>query len=144
MKTATANKIEAWDKEYVWHPFTQMKEWRKGPVTVIEKGEGNSLIDTRGKRYLDGVSSLWCNVHGHRVRSIDAAVKRQLGRIAHSTFLGLANVPAVELARRLVRIAPRGLEADHDLAQVERAALRVAFAHGEREHVRGASLPHVS
>lgn len=123
-------KLEAKDKKYVWHPFTQMKEWQKGAVVVIEKGEGNFLVDTRGRRYLDGVSSLWCNVHGHRVPEIDRAVRKQLGRIAHSTFLGLSNVPAIELAERLVHAAPKGLEkvfySDSGSASVE-VALKMAF-----------------
>lgn len=130
MKTAEANRLEALDKRYVWHPFAQMKDWQKDPVTVIERGEGNYLIDIRGRRYLDGGSSLWCNVHGHRVKEIDDAVRAQLGRIAHSTFLGLSNVPAIRLAERLVKIAPRGLEkvfySDSGSACVE-AALKMAF-----------------
>ncbi len=125
-----AKQLEAWDKKYVWHPFTQMKEWRREPVVVIERGEGNHVIDTKGRRYLDGVSSLWCNVHGHRVAEIDRAVKDQLGRIAHSTFLGLSNVPAIELARELVRIAPKGLTkvffSDSGSASVE-VALKMAY-----------------
>ncbi len=122
--------FEAWDKKYVWHPFTQMKEWRQEPVTVIEKGRGNTLIDTRGRRYLDGVSSLWCNVHGHRVKKIDDAIKKQLGKIAHSTFLGLSHAPAAELSKRLIEIAPRGLTkifySDSGSASVE-VALKMAY-----------------
>jgi len=97
------------DKKYLWHPFTQMKDWEKEDVLVIEKGEGMYLIDTEGRRYLDGVSSLWCNVHGHRVPEIDEAVRSQLDRIAHSTFLGLSNIPAIELGEMLIAIAPEGL-----------------------------------
>ncbi|MGH7197983.1 MAG: adenosylmethionine--8-amino-7-oxononanoate transaminase [Candidatus Omnitrophota bacterium] len=130
MKTGEAKQLEAWDKKYVWHPFTQMKEWRKDPIVVIERGQGNHLIDTRGRRYLDGVSSLWCNVHGHRVKALDRAIKRQVGRIAHSTFLGLSNVPAITLARELVRIAPKGLTkvffSDSGAASVE-VALKMAY-----------------
>ena len=136
MKTKEIKRLEAWDKKYVWHPFTQMKEWRKGPVTVIEKGEGNHLVDTRGKRYLDGVSSLWCNVHGHRAKAIDTAVKKQLGKIAHSTFLGLSNVPAIRLARRLVGIAPRGLTkvfySDSGSASVE-VAIKMAYQYWKQK-----------
>ncbi len=136
MKIKEAKLLEAWDKRYVWHPFTQMKEWRGSSVTVIEKGEGNSLIDTQGKRYLDGVSSLWCNVHGHRVKAIDSAVTKQLGKIAHSTFLGLSNVPAIELARRLVGIAPRGLTkvfySDSGSASVE-VALKMAYQYWKQK-----------
>jgi adenosylmethionine-8-amino-7-oxononanoate transaminase/dethiobiotin synthase len=98
------------DKELIWHPFTQMKDWMSDDPLVIERGEGSYLIDTDGKKYIDGVSSLWVNVHGHRRREIDQAVKDQLNRISHSTFLGLSNVPAVELAEKLVQIAPKGLK----------------------------------
>jgi len=130
MKARDANRLEAWDKKYVWHPFAQMREWREGPVVVIEKGEGNYLIDTRGRKYIDGVSSLWCNVHGHRVKELDGALKRQLGKIAHTTFLGLSNVPAINLAKRLVEIAPKGLTkvfySDSGSASVE-VALKMAY-----------------
>ena len=94
----TAALVEK-DRRYLWHPFTQMQAWMgtEEPV-VIERGEGHWLIDTEGRRYLDGVSSLWCNIHGHRVEAIDRAVSEQLKRIAHSTMLGLASVPSIELA----------------------------------------------
>ena len=94
------------DKAHLWHPFTQMAEWAAGDPVVIAAGEREFLIDTEGRRYIDGVSSLWCNVHGHRRREIDEAIRDQLGRIAHSTLLGLASVPAIQLAERLVGIAP--------------------------------------
>jgi len=97
------------DRRHVWHPFTQMRDWLGDEPLVIERAEGNWLIDTEGKRYLDGVSSLWVNVHGHRRREIDAAIRAQLDRVAHSTLLGLANVPSIELAERLVKVAPPGL-----------------------------------
>ncbi len=97
------------DKKYIWHPFTQMADWQKEDVLIIDRAKGNYLIDTKGKRYLDGVSSLWCNVHGHRVKEIDHAIKKQLEKVAHSTFLGLSNVPAIELAEKLILIAPKGL-----------------------------------
>ncbi|MBI2094901.1 MAG: adenosylmethionine--8-amino-7-oxononanoate transaminase [Candidatus Omnitrophica bacterium] len=111
-----------------------MKEWGRGadgqPIAVIEKGKGNALVDTDGRRYLDGVSSLWCNVHGHRVAKIDRALERQLGLIAHSTFLGLSSVPAVRLAKKLVEIAPKGLTkvfySDSGSAAVE-VAMKMAF-----------------
>ena len=129
-KAAAAEMLEAWDKKYVWHPFTQMKDWAENPVVIIEKGRGNFLIDTRGRRYLDGVSSLWCNVHGHRVKAIDAAVKKQLGKIAHSTFLGLSSVPAIELSKKLIDLAPPGLTkvfyADSGSECVE-VALKMAY-----------------
>lgn len=103
------NVAEQKDKQYVWHPFTQMRDWVAEPQLVIEAGEGIKLIDVDGNSYYDGVSSLWLNVHGHRKAAIDQAIIDQLGKIAHTTMLGLANVPAAELAEELVKIAPAGL-----------------------------------
>ncbi len=97
------------DHQYLWHPFTQMRAWLDDDPIVIERGEGNYLIDVNGKRYLDGVASLWCNVHGHRKAELDEALSEQSGRIAHSTMLGLSNAPSIELARELISIAPAGL-----------------------------------
>ena len=118
------------DKQYVWHPFTQMEEWARSEPLVIERAEGNYLIDTEGRRYLDGVSSLWVNVHGHQKKEIDEAVMRQLGKVAHSTLLGLAGVPSIELAEKLVKITPAGLErvfySDSGSTAVE-VALKIAF-----------------
>jgi len=136
LKTA---ELERWDKKYVWHPFTQMKDWREGPLTIIEKGKGNTLIDTRGKKYIDGVSSLWCNVHGHRVKKIDGAIRKQLKSIAHSTFLGLSHKPAVELSKKLIEIAPRGLTkvfySDSGSASVE-VALKMAYQYWRLKGVK--------
>ncbi len=116
------------DRRFVWHPFTQMSEWTE-PL-VIAGAEGNELIDSDGHRYLDGISSLWVNVHGHRRREIDDAVRAQLDRVAHTTLLGLASVPSIELAERLVAIAPPGLTkvfySDSGSTAVE-VALKIAF-----------------
>jgi len=101
--------VEELDQRHLWHPFTQQREWCAEPPLVIERGEGTDLIDADGNRYVDGVSSLWCNVHGHRHPAIDAAVRGQLDRIAHSTMLGLTHPGAAELASRLVGLAPPGL-----------------------------------
>lgn len=98
-----------WDRRYLWHPFTQMQEWEREDPLIIERGKGSYLIDTEGKKYLDGTSSIWVNLHGHRHPVLDRAIKKQLDKIAHSTFLGLSNPPAIELARELIRIAPKGL-----------------------------------
>jgi adenosylmethionine---8-amino-7-oxononanoate aminotransferase len=98
------------DRTYLWHPFTQQRGWATEEPLAIERAEGTDLIDSDGRRYIDGVSSLWCNVHGHRHPAIDAAVREQLDRVAHSTLLGLTHRPAVDLARRLVEIAPAGLQ----------------------------------
>ena len=103
------NALIAADKSFVWHPFTQMAEWAKDdPVAplVIASGKGNYLHDIDGKKYIDGVSSLWVTLHGHRKKEIDAAVRRQLGKIAHSTFLGLTHEPAIRLAQELIALAP--------------------------------------
>jgi adenosylmethionine---8-amino-7-oxononanoate aminotransferase len=99
------------DKQYLWHPFTPMRQWlASDDPLIITDAEGMYLIDSDGRRYLDGVSSLWCNVHGHRVPEIDEAIRRQLDRVAHSTMLGLSNEPAILLAERLMQIVPPGLE----------------------------------
>jgi adenosylmethionine---8-amino-7-oxononanoate aminotransferase len=118
------------DKKYIWHPFTQMQEWLDSEPLVIERAEGNYLIDTEGREYLDGISSLWVNVLGHRKAAIDQAITRQLGKVAHSTLLGLASVPSIELAQKLVNIAPQGLTkvfySDSGSTAVE-VALKIAF-----------------
>jgi adenosylmethionine-8-amino-7-oxononanoate transaminase len=125
-----AKQIVEKDRKHIWHPFTQMKEWQTEEFPVIERGDGCSLVDAEGKRYLDGVSSLWCNVHGHRVKEIDRAIEKQLKKIAHTTFLGLTHPTAVELAEKLVGIAPKGLTrvfySDSGSEAVE-IALKMAF-----------------
>src|ERR1700716_3174201 len=97
------------DNQKLWHPFTQMRRWLAEEPLIIERGEGNYLIDVNGRRYLDGVSSLWCNVHGHRKARLDAALRKQIDAIAHSTMLGLSHLPAIERGRELIAIAPAGL-----------------------------------
>jgi adenosylmethionine-8-amino-7-oxononanoate aminotransferase len=123
-------RLRRLDKTHLWHPFTQMADWTAGEPLVIEAGEAEFLIDTDGRRYVDGVSSLWCNLHGHRRPRIDAAVRDQLARIAHSTLLGLASPPSIELAARLSALAPAGLErvfySDSGATAVE-VALKMAF-----------------
>lgn len=103
------NEIERKDKEYIWHPFTQMQDWVAQPQLVIEAAEGIHLIDDQGKSYYDGVSSLWVNIHGHRHPTMDQAIIDQLGKVAHTTMLGLINVPAAQLAEELMEIVPKGL-----------------------------------
>jgi adenosylmethionine-8-amino-7-oxononanoate aminotransferase len=103
-------ELKRLDHTYLWHPFTQMQEWMAEDPWIIAEGDGHYLIDIQGRKYLDGVSSLWCNVHGHRKRELDDAIRVQLDRIAHSTFLGLTHVPGIELAQKLIGIAPRGLQ----------------------------------
>src|ERR687894_560710 len=101
--------LAAADRTHLWHPFTQQRGWVEEEPLIVERAEGTDLIDISGRRYIDGVSSLWCNVHGHCHPRIDAAVREQLDRVAHSTMLGLSHRPGIELARRLVALAPSGL-----------------------------------
>jgi adenosylmethionine-8-amino-7-oxononanoate aminotransferase len=125
-----AAEIRAWDLAHVWHPFTQMAEYAEAEPLVVVEAEGNHLIDERGRRLFDATSALWCNLLGHRVPEIDAAVREQLERIAHSTLLGATHPPAAELARRLVEIAPPGLTRvffSDDGATAVEAALKMAF-----------------
>src|SRR3954453_1210292 len=101
--------LAADDRRFLWHPFTQQQGWDEEDAPIIDSADRCELIDVHGRRYIDGVSSLWCNVHGHRHPAIDIAIRDQMDRVAHSTMLGLSHRPAIELARRLVEIAPDGL-----------------------------------
>lgn len=128
-----SDREERWialDKQHVWHPFTQMQQWNQGTPLVIERAEGNHLFDTSGRRYLDGVSSLWVTVHGHNRKEINDAIRAQLDKVAHTTLLGLASVPAIELATRLAALAPGALNkvfySDSGSTAVE-IALKQAF-----------------
>jgi adenosylmethionine-8-amino-7-oxononanoate aminotransferase len=100
-------QLAAWDRNHFWHAFTQMAEYE--PL-IIDHAEGVWLTDTEGNRFLDGISSMWCNLLGHRHPGIDAAIRGQLDQVSHSTSLGMSNVPAIELARRLAEIAPGDLQ----------------------------------
>src|ERR1700704_2823996 len=105
----TTEQLRQLDKQYLWHPFTHIQQWladQGGPL-VITSADGMHLIDSDGNRYLDGVSSLWCNVHGHCVPEIDEAIREQLGKVAHTTMLGLASEPAILLADRLMQLVPK-------------------------------------
>ncbi|MFH1260251.1 MAG: adenosylmethionine--8-amino-7-oxononanoate transaminase [Elusimicrobiota bacterium] len=130
MKNFNRKKLEKIDKKHLWHPFTQMQDWVNSTPLIIESADGVYLKDTAGKKYLDGVSSLWVNLHGHRKKEIDRAIQNQLSKIAHSTFLGLSNVPAIELAEKLVALAPANLQrvfySDNGSTAVE-VALKMAF-----------------
>jgi adenosylmethionine---8-amino-7-oxononanoate aminotransferase len=97
-------RLEELDRRYIWHPFTQMKEWAEETPVIIAEGSDCFLKDLYGRWYLDGVSSLWVNIFGHRKKDIDDAIKEQLDKISHSTLLGLSNVPAIQLAEKLVQI----------------------------------------
>ena len=144
--------LAAADQRCLWHPFTQMREYEREPPLIIASGDGVWLTDVQGRRYYDGVSSIWLNVHGHRVPEIDAAIRAQLDRIAHSTLLGQANVPAIQLAERLVALAPPGLArvfySDSGAEAVE-IALKMAFQYwrlrgqpGRRVFIRMADAYH--
>ena len=126
----TTEQLESWDREYVWHPFTQMKDYVKEKPVIIENGEGVILRDIEGNEYIDGISSMWCNIHGHRKKEIDDAIREQLDKVAHTTLLGFSNVPAIELAKRLIDITPDGLAkvfySDNGSTAME-VAIKMAF-----------------
>jgi len=133
----TPEQIRYWDNAHVWHPFTPMQAHVSEHVPIIESADRFHLIDVEGNRYLDGISSLWCNVHGHRVPDIDAAVREQLDRVAHTTLLGLSSPPSIELARKLVEKTPPGLNhvfySDSGSTAVE-VALKIAFQYHRQTH----------
>ncbi|XEC97521.1 adenosylmethionine--8-amino-7-oxononanoate transaminase [Paenibacillus tarimensis] len=118
------------DKSHVWHPFTQMKDYNADDPLIIARGEGIKLIDLHGREYYDGFSSVWLNVHGHNVPELNEAVASQLSKVAHSTLLGMANIPSTLLAAKLSAIAPAGLTkvfySDAGATGVE-IALKMAF-----------------
>ncbi len=123
------------DRKVIWHPFTQMRDWEKENFPVIERGKGNDVYDVDGKKYLDGVSSLWCNVFGHQAPQIDAAISAQLKKIAHTTFLGASHPSAMERGEKLLRIAPKSLKrvfySDSGSEAVE-IALKIAFQYWQQ------------
>lgn len=123
------------NRRFLWNPFTQMKGYFESDPLVIERGEGVRLFDVDGNAYLDGNSSLWVNVHGHNRPELNAAITDQLGRVAHSTLLGIGNAPAIRLAERLVEITPPGLNkvfySDSGAAAVE-IGLKMAYAYWRR------------
>lgn len=133
----SSRQLKDWDHRYLWHPFTQMQEWEQEDPLIIARGKGAYLIDTEGKKYLDGTSSIWVNLHGHRHPVLNRALMKQLDKIAHSTFLGLSNPPAIELARELIRIAPKGLTrvfySDNGSTAVE-IALKMAVQYWQQRH----------
>jgi adenosylmethionine-8-amino-7-oxononanoate aminotransferase len=123
-------QLEQWDREHLWHPFTPMQAYAAEPPLIIARGDGCLLYDLDGNAYIDGFSSLWCNVHGHRVPALDQAIRNQLDAIAHSTLLGISNIPAILLARRLAELAPEGLRRvffSDDGATAVEVALKMAF-----------------
>jgi adenosylmethionine-8-amino-7-oxononanoate aminotransferase len=139
--------LAAADRAHLWHPFTQQQGWIEEEPLIVERAEGTDLIDAEGRRYIDGVSSLWCNVHGHRHPRIDAAVRDQLDLVAHSTMLGLSHRPGIELAQRLAELAPprltRVFYSDSGSTATE-IALKMAFQYwrqrGEERRTKFVSL----
>jgi adenosylmethionine---8-amino-7-oxononanoate aminotransferase len=137
------------DHDHLWHPFTQQLAWCEEEPLMIESAEGSHLIATDGRRYIDGVSSLWCNVHGHRHLGIDRAVRDQLDHVAHTTMLGLSHPGAAELAGRLIELGPPGLSrvfySDSGSTATE-IALKMAFQYQRQrggQHVRRTSFVHL-
>jgi adenosylmethionine-8-amino-7-oxononanoate aminotransferase len=141
------DELKRLDHTFLWHPFTQMQEWTGEDPCIISQSDGHYLIDVHGRRYLDGVSSLWCNVHGHQKKELDDAIRVQLDRVAHSTFLGLSHVPGIELAQKLIEIAPKSLQrvfySDNGATAVE-IALKMAIQYwqlkGETKRTQVATL----
>ena len=132
---ARNKQLEHDDRKYIWPPFTQMKEHVRQDPIIIEEGSGCVLKDIYGHSYIDGASSLWTNVHGHRKEKLDTAIKNQLDKLAHSTMLGLSNVPAIRLAKKLVEITPEGLSrvfySDSGSTAAE-IAIKIAFQYQQQ------------
>ena len=130
-----AARLNQLDQEFVWHPFTQQQGWSEEVPLMIERGEGVYLFDVEGNRYIDGTSSLWCNVHGHHHPDLDRAAREQFDKVAHSTMLGLSHPGATELAARLIEIAPDGLQrvfySDSGSTAAE-IALKMAFQYHQQ------------
>ncbi len=133
----TPTQLSKWDRQYIWHPFTQMQEWQQEDPLIIEKAKGTYLYDIHGNKFLDGTSSIWVNLHGHRHPVIDKAIRQQLNKVAHSTLLGQASSPSIVLAKELVRIAPKGLTkvfySDDGSTAVE-VALKMAIQYWQQEN----------
>ncbi len=135
-KEITKEQLVSWDKKYLWHPFTQMKDYVNENPLIIENGEGVILRDVDGNEYIDGISSMWCNIHGHRRKEIDDAINNQLSKVAHTTLLGFSNVPAITLAKRLIEITPDGLTkvfySDNGSTAIE-VAVKMAFQYWQHK-----------
>jgi len=133
----TSLQLSKWDRQYVWHPFTQMQEWEQEDPLIIEKAKGAYLYDVYGHKFLDGASSIWVNLHGHRHPAIDKAIREQLHKVAHSTLLGQASPPSIVLAKELIRIAPKGLTrvfySDDGSTAVE-VALKMAIQYWQQQN----------
>src|SRR5579859_5826165 len=135
------NALARLDHKYIWHPFTQMRDWFKTEPVVIQRGKGAWLQDVHGRKYLDANSSIWTNLHGHNHPKINTAIQRQLKSVAHSSALGLANVPAARLAEQLVKAANQSPATNPHLSKVfysddgstaVEVALKLAYVHAHR------------
>lgn len=132
----STDQLRAWDNQHVWHPFTPMSAYVEEAAPIIVSADGFDLIDSDGRTYLDGISSLWCNVHGHRVPEIDQAIRSQLDQVGHSTLLGLSSDVSAILAKRLVDLTPSGLDrvfySDSGATSVE-VALKLAYQYHQQK-----------
>jgi adenosylmethionine---8-amino-7-oxononanoate aminotransferase len=141
-------KLDGADKKFVWHPYTQMKDWRNCNNKVIVRGEGFHLIDESGKKYLDGIASMWCNVWGHGKNEVVDRMTQQLQNLQHSTLFGLANAPSIELAKKVLKMA-KGMDkvfySDNGSTAIE-VALKMALQYwsnkGKYEKKNFISLEH--
>ncbi|MFH1379771.1 MAG: adenosylmethionine--8-amino-7-oxononanoate transaminase [bacterium] len=128
-------KLSRLDKKYIWHPFTQMQDWIRENPLIIKSGKGINLTSIQGKKYIDGISSLWVNIHGHNNPAINNAIIRQMKAVSHSTFLGLTHEPGIVLAEELMRIVPQNLGkvfySDNGSTSVE-AALKMAYQYWQQ------------
>jgi adenosylmethionine---8-amino-7-oxononanoate aminotransferase len=130
------NKLAQLDHKFVWHPFTQMRDWLKREPIVIAEGDGAELRDVRGRKFLDANSSIWTNLHGHNHPKINSAISKQLKRIAHSSALGFANEPASLLAKKLSKAANGKLRKvfySDDGSTALEVALKLAYEFSRRE-----------
>jgi adenosylmethionine---8-amino-7-oxononanoate aminotransferase len=142
MNEWNTDQLAAWDKQFVWHPFTDMSEWcapEHEPLILVE-GHGAVLRDSGGREYIDGNSSIWTNIHGHNHPHINAAIRRQLDRVAHTSFLGFTNPAAIELAKAIVGLFPdnpmsRVFFSDDGSTGIE-VALRIADQYWRLRHSR--------
>ncbi len=142
MNEWNTRQLVAWDKRFIWHPFTDMSEWcapENEPMILVE-GHGAVLRDSRGREYIDGNSSIWTNIHGHNHPHINAAIRRQLDLVAHTSFLGFTNPAAIELAHAIVELFPgnslsRAFFSDDGSTGIE-VALRIADQYWRLRHSR--------
>jgi len=130
MKIESLMFLESTDRTYFWHPFTQMKVYEEEGGIIFERGEGVYLYDIYGNKYIDAISSLWCNIHGHNHPKLNQALINQLNKVAHTTTLGNSNVPAIMLAKKLVDISPSCLERvfySEDGAEAMEIAIKLSY-----------------